>query len=496
MNDTYSNLINDDEDLGPVIEDETEETPYRPSNINQHTLLSYLAANYDVWCRAEPIVKSVYFDEEYKQVVDYLIEHSEEYKQIPSTAIIRMKTGVLLDRHADSEDERTTAWLLDEIQTFCRHRATAMEIKRASQIIQNDASREALEEIFKNLKDITEISLEKDLGIEVHRDARAILSTKQEEITKPTGYKHLDLVTGGGFPKPGLILFAGSSGIGKSVMLTNFGVQYCSKGDFVVYISLELDEKRIFQRVSSIMTDIDIRNINFQHEEVASHLEYRIGMGDGIFRIKKMKMSGTTTSHINAYLKELWIREGRKPDVLILDYLDLLSPKARIRDAGNIHIRDKYTTEETYDLLKEWDLLGITASQMVKNNSELDDFDHASVAGGTPKINTSDYVIALRRKETELWGKIQKGRYGGEGTQIPFDWNEKTLKITDGTDEVFYDKNPRRHPSYHIDQGLKTAAAQKSELNKDVRRAQGNMVLEKIKQKMSHSILEDDSDPF
>lgn len=491
MSETYQNLLEDGEDYGP--EDDIQED-YHPSNITQHTLLSYIAANSDVWARAAQIIKPEYFDEEYKAVTSYLIEHTQEYRQMPSISVVRMKTGVLLDRYADCEDERTTQWLLNEIEMFCRHRATVMEIKRAGMAIQNDASRETVAEIFQKLKEITEISLEKDLGIEVHLDARRVLSEKQEEITKPTGYRHLDKVTGGGFPRPGLILFAGASGIGKSVMLTNFGVQYCMKGDFVVYISLELDEKRIFQRVASIMTDVKIRDINVEQERVASTLEYRIGIGDGLFRIKKMKMSGTTVSHIHAYLKELEIKEGRKPDVLILDYLDLLFPRTRLRDIGNIHIRDKFTTEETYDLLKEWNLLGISASQMVKNNNELDEFDHANVAGGTPKINTSDYVIVLRRKERELWGYIQKGRYGGEGSKIPFDWDLNTLKISDGADEVFFDKNPRWNPNYQKGQAEKAAQQQKSELNKDMRRLQHDTVLDKIVRLTGRGVLDEDEE--
>lgn len=500
MEDTnyWSKLQEQDEDYTPEDDEEPApqepepETAARPANISQHTLLSYLVGNFDVWTLAEPIIKPDYFDEEYKTVVSYLVEHCAEYKQIPSPAIVRMKTGVLLDRYEDAEDPRTTQWLLDEIQTFCRHRATTLEIRRAGLAIQQDTSRATLEGIYQNLKTITEISLEKDLGVEVHRDARMILSMKEEEIIKPSGYKHLDHVTGGGLPKPGLVLFAGSSGIGKSVMLTNFGVQYCMQGDFVVYISLELDERRIFQRVSSIMTDVKIGRIYVESEKVASNLEYRMQAGDGIFRIKKMKMSGTTVSHINAYLKELYIKEGRKPDVLILDYLDLLHPRARIRDFGDIHTKDKYTSEETYDLLKEWDLLGLTASQMVKNNSEMDDFDHASVAGGTPKINTSDYVIALRRKEHELWGKIQKGRYGGEGAKIPFEWNIDTLKISDGADEVFYDANARYDPKHKEKLAEKTIMMQKDAVNKDLRQIQNDDILDRIKQKMTGSILDDD----
>ena len=452
----------------------------RPSNVTQHTLLSYITGNYDLWGLIDPIVKPEYFDDEYRHVVQLLKDHSIEYKQIPSHAIIRMKTGVMLEEYADAQDDRTVQWLLDEIQTFCRHRATEIEIKRASEAIRKDSSRTTLEQIFQNFKDITEISLEKDLGIEVHHHARGLLHEKTEEIIKPTGWKHVDMVIGKGLPCPGLVLLAGTSGLGKSVTLANFAVNYCEQGDFVVYISLELAQKRIFDRICSMMTDTAIWKIYNDPDRLADQMELRSTTGDGLLVIKKMRMSGTTVAHIHAYLKELTIKMGRPPKVLVLDYLDLLHPRTPLRDLGNIHIKDKYAAEETYALCEDWNMLGITASQMVKNNSDMDAFDHASVAGGTPKINTMDYVFALSRKEEDFQMRCLKGRYGGEGTIIPMHWNIHTLRISDTTDEVFFDKNPRFNPAFKRDQAGKTANLRKTQVNKDVRRVQNEHILERI----------------
>jgi hypothetical protein len=242
------------------------------------------------------------------------------------------------------------------------------------------------------------------------------------------------------------------------------------------------------------MSDIPIRNIYAERDKISGFMEYRLQSGDGLFYLKKMGMSGTTVSHINAYLKELRIKTGRKPTVLILDYLDLLHPRTRIRDLGNLHVKDKYAAEETYSLCEDWNMLGITASQMVKNNSEMDAFDHASVAGGTPKINTMDYVIALQRKDEELIMRILKGRYGGEGTQIPFHWNINTLRITDVVDEEFYKRNPRFDPNFKRDQAGKTSTAQILAVNKDVSRVRTESVLDKIL-KVNPDIMDGGFDP-
>lgn len=464
----YEKEFEDAEDeIADVETEAAQATP--PSNVGQHTLLSYLVGNHDAWALAEPIIKPIYFDDSYMPVVQYLIDHTNEYRQIPSIPIIRMKTGMGLDRYDDANDERTTEWLIDEIQTFCRHRATEIEIRRAGMAIQQDNSRQTLETIFQNFKSITEISLEKNLGIEVHRDAKDLLGRVREQKFVPTGYDKLDLVIGGGLPRPGMVLIPGPSGLGKSNMLANLLVNYCERGEFCVYISLELGEDRVFDRIASIMTDTPIRRIHVERDRVAGELERRLTIGDGILRIKQMKMNGTTRSHINAYLKELYMKEGIKPTVLGLDYLDLMHPSAKISDLGNIHVKDKYTSEEFYDLLTEWNMIGITPSQKVKGQNEMDEFDHANVAGGTPKINTSDYVIGIARKDEEMWAYIQKGRYGGDGCKLPFHWNMNTLKITSGDEELFYRSNPRFDPHFREREAEKTALAKQGALNKDIR---------------------------
>lgn len=462
-----------------TVEDEQTEIR-RPANITQHTLLSYIVGNMDAWSIIDPILKSEYFDDQYQVVVDLLKEHTQNYKQMPSLPIIRMKTGTMLDEYPDAKDPRTSQWLLDEVQTFCRHRATEIEIKRASEAIQKDSSRSTLELIFKNFKEITEISLEPDLGIEVHYNAKPILNEDEKEIIRPTGYKHLDRVVKG-LPCPGLVMLAGSSGLGKSVTLANFGVNYCEQGDFVVYITLELAEKRIFQRICSMMTDVPIYNIYKDKDQIGDHMEYRIESGnDGLFFVKKMSMTGTTTANIHAYLKELTMKIGRKPTVLIVDYLDLLHPRTNIRDLGNIHVKDKYVAEETYALCEDWNVLGLTASQLVKNNSEMGAFDHAKVAGGTPKMNTMDYAFEITRKDGDFFLSIMKGRYGGEGTRIPMYWNRDTLRITDTSDEEFYRVAPRFDPNFQRNEANKTSAAQIRAVNKDAQKVKTETVIDRI----------------
>lgn len=472
-----------------------DETPQQPTNIAQHTLLSYLVSNADVWALAEPIIRPEHFDSEYQPVVQYILDHTEEYKQIPDIRIIRMKTGVLLDRYTDAMDARTTQWLLDEIEKFCRHRSTLAELRRATMAVQDDPSREAVEQILQNFKMIAEISLQKDLGINVAVDARDRLQNgKEQQTTVATGYRWLDFVTGGGLPRPGLLMIPGTPGLGKSNMLTNLLCNYARQGHFCVYISLELNEQRIFERMCSIMTDTPIRQIYGKYDFVANELEKRVTtQSGGIIYVKHMKMMGTTRSHVHAYLKELYMKEGRKPDILGLDYIDLMYPMTRIRDMANINQKDRYTSQELYDLLGEWDMTGITPSQRVKDQSEYGEFDLGATAGGAPKNDIADYIIMIQRKDNKMTGYVQKGRYGGENTKLPFLWDVNTLKISDDVDSVFYELNPRFDPDFEKKQAEKTALVKRSELNRESQNVNHDRILDNIKG-MNDALINRESD--
>lgn len=459
-----------------------DEKPTEPTNFGQHTLLSYLISNEDAWALAEPIIKPEYFDTEYQPVVEYLLQHTQEYKQIPEIRIIRMKTGISLDRYADANDERTAHWLLDEIEKFCRHRAALAELRRATLAVQEDPSREAVEQILLNFKEITEINLQKNLGINVAVDARDRLQNgKEKQTTLATGYQWLDKITGGGLPRPGLLMIPGSPGLGKSNMLTNLLCNYAARGEFCVYISLELNEQRIFERMCSIMTDTPIREIYGKYNFVADELHKRIITANGgLIYVKKMKMMGTTRSNVHAYLKELFIKEGRRPDVLGLDYIDLMYPMAKLRDMSNINQKDKYTSQELYDLLEEWHMVGITPSQRVKDQADKDDFDLGGTAGGAPKNDIADYVIMIQRKENKMTGFVQKGRYGGEHSKLPFLWDVNTLKISDDDDNVFYELNPRYDPDFARKEAEKASMVKRAEVNRDSQNVTTDVVLRRI----------------
>ncbi|CAM6054962.1 unnamed protein product [Sphagnum tenellum] len=153
--------------------------------------------------------------------------------------------------------------------------------------------------------------------------------------------------------------------------------------------------------------------------------------------IKKMPEGGTTVNTLRAYMKELQIKTGLKPDALVIDYLDLMySTNPRI-DPSDQFIKDKYVSEEIRGLMHETNTIGATASQLNRSSFDAERYDHSHIAGGISKINTADNVFGIvssfSMKEKGIY-KLQflKTRSSSAvGQEIELGYDSKSMRITD-----------------------------------------------------------------
>lgn len=153
-----------------------------------------------------------------------------------------------------------------------------------------------------------------------------------------------------------------NSGAGKSLFLANLGVNFALAGLNVVYLTLELSEALVSMRIDSMLTGISTRNIFKDLDDVEMKVKI-IGKKSGLLQVKYMP-SGKTSNDVRAYLKEFEIKTGKKVDVLLVDYLDLLMPIGKKISAENLFIKDKYVSEELRNLAMEKQCVFVTAAQL------------------------------------------------------------------------------------------------------------------------------------
>jgi hypothetical protein len=152
--------------------------------------------------------------------------------------------------------------------------------------------------------------------------------------------------------------------------------------------------------------------------------------------------SGKTANDVRSYIKEYEIKTGKKVDVLLIDYLDLLMPASTKVSAENLFIKDKYVSEELRNLAMELNTVFVTAAQLNRGAVEEIEFDHSHISGGLSKIQTADNVFgiftsrAMRERGRYQLQLMKTRNSSGVGQKIDLGFNLDTLRIEDlGEDE-------------------------------------------------------------
>jgi len=217
--------------------------------------------------------------------------------------------------------------------------------------------------------------------------------------------------------------------------LANLGVNWALMGLNVVYLTFELSEGLVSMRLDSMTTGIGTRDIFKSIDDVELKVKM-LEKRSGNMQVKYMP-SGKNANDIRAYLKEYQVKMGTKPDVLLIDYLDLMMPLSVKVSPSDLFVKDKYVSEELRNLAMETQCITVTASQLNRSAVEEIEFDHSHISGGLSKIQTADNVIGIFTSRAMK----ERGRYqiqfmktrssSGVGQKVDLEFNLDTLRITD-----------------------------------------------------------------
>lgn len=413
-------------------------------------LLEYTMSSGDLFSKVLPILKPEYFTPPLNRVVEFVLTYHEKYKACPSTQIIHAETGITLEIREGSKEE--LQYVSEEIEGHIKREAMRIAILEGADIVNKASSSDydfgAVETAVKNA---LMISLDTDLGINQLMDDVALRHEMMQLNTdsRTIGWKSMDDLLEG-VRRGELGIFAGSSGTGKSVVLANVAVNMARSGMDVLLITIELNQDLVSKRMDAILTGTPIKTVYDESDSIQEeyqHLEKKYGR----LQIKKLRNSANAND-IRSFINEYTLSSGKPPDVLCLDYLDLLSHVGQAEGRFDI---DKLITEQLRDVMVEYNLYGFTASQLNRSAVDQKEKTQANIAGGKSKIDTCDFALAIVRDQEHFdRGVVQfqvlKLR-NAEGGKPPIElyWNRSNLRITDeSTDSskkkaVGNDKNAR-----------------------------------------------------
>ena len=397
----------------------------------QKLYLELMMADAETFVRCQGIFDHSLFDRKLQDTAEFINEYAKNYNVLPDFDMVNATCRIDLKRPEEMKDGHLD-WLMDEFESFTRHKALERAILTSADLLEkhNYGEVEAL------IKEAVQIGLARDMGTDYFLDPRArLMGLKDKNGQVSTGWPSMDRRLFGGFNRGELNIFAGGSGAGKSLFLANLGVNFALAGLNVVYLTLELSEALVSMRIDSMITGVSTREIFKDLDNVEMKVKM-VGKKAGMLQVKYMP-SGKTTNDIRAYLKEYEIKCGKKVDVLLVDYLDLLMPIGKKISAENLFVKDKYVSEELRNLAMEKQCVFVTAAQLNRGAVEEVEFDHSHISGGLSKIQTADNVIGIftsraMRERGRYQLQLMKTRSSsGVGMKIDLEFNIETLKISD-----------------------------------------------------------------
>lgn len=405
----------------------------------QEMLVSLWVANPVLFTKTTTIIKPEYFDPKLRKAIIFIKEYHKEYNGIPSNSIIEHETGVKL-KNVKALESDMVKYTQDQIQTFCRQSSLRnIILEKSPDLIMNEDYGQ-LEHL---VREAVSIQVDSNIGISFFDNIELRQEETENSIRYSLGYPNIDKHMDGGVARGEMLLVLAISGGGKSVSILNFALNMIKQrglnGKFLnaLYVSLELSEPMIDKRAQMIVSKKGSIELQ-RHPEAAQAAVNALADQTGELLIKKVRL-GSTANDLRALIKEIEVQKGWIPDIIVLDYLDKMFPIQKV-STENIGTRDKFITEEFYDLLGEFNMIGLTASQLVKSAATVEVYDQSHQAGGAEKIRSSDWTLAIHltdamRAAGQIGFQFLKTRSsGGVGSIANVGWDAKSLRIFNTTE--------------------------------------------------------------
>jgi len=398
----------------------------------ERTTLSNLVSNEEYCRKVLPFIKSDYFDVKEERVVFEEIESFvDKYKRMPTKTSLEIeiesRKDLTQDQHTkiveiiqtlDSTDV-DMEWLVDTTEKFCKDKAIYNAIVEGISIIDGKDKNRGADAIPSILTDALAVSFDNAVGHDYFDDAdkRFDFYHRVEERV-PFDLEFFNTITKGGLPNKTLNIALAGTGVGKSLFMCHMAASCISQGKNVLYITLEMAEERIAERIDANLMNVSMEDL---HDLPKNMFEDKITKlmkkTEGKLIIKEYPTASAHSAHFRGLIKELAIKKSFKPDIIFIDYLNICA-SSRLKGAANVNSYTyiKSIAEELRGLAVETDVPIMSATQTTRSGFTSSDLglEDTSESFGLPA--TADFMFALiSNEEMEALNQIAvkqlKNRY-------------------------------------------------------------------------------------
>ena len=373
----------------------------------QQTIIRNLLSNEEYLRKVIPFLKKEYFEAEYKNVFNEIVSFVSKYNKLPTkeTLTLDMTNNGSFDPAAELVDLVFTPekvndeWLIDNTEKWCQDRAIYLAIMESINIIDGkhqSLTKQALPEI---LSDALGVCFDTNVGhdyIDNSDDRFEFYHTIEDRL--PFDLENFNAITKGGLPNKTLNVALAGTGVGKSLFMCHVGAGALMQGKNVLYITMDMSEERIAERIDANLMDLPIQQLESLPKNVFDSKIEKIGKGSiGKLIVKEYPTGAAHTGHFRALLNELKLKKNFKPDIIYLDYLNICA-SSRIKSLGgsiNTYSYVKSIAEELRGLAVEFNLPIVSATQTTRSGYGNTDvgLEDTSESFGLPA--TADLMFAL-----------------------------------------------------------------------------------------------------
>ena len=403
------------------------------SNQLQTTILQKIV-NDEKFCRKVlPFIKTEYFDSAHKCVYRLVLDFITKYNKLPTRAALDIDfqnkaetsedlypKAVSVLESLDQNPQVEETWLLENTEKWCKDRAVFLAIMESIEIIdgkKKDLSKDAIPDI---LHKALGINFDNSVGHDYLQDFEKRYDFYHRvEDRLPFDLELFNTITKGGVPRKTLNIALAGTGVGKSLFMCHVAASALAQGKNVLYITLEMSEERIAERIDANLMNIQIDQLPSLSKGMFSDKVTRIaGTTVGKLIIKEYPTASAHTGHFRALLNELKLKKDVVPDVIFVDYLNICA-SSRMKGRGgsiNTYSLIKAIAEELRGLAVEFNVPIFSATQTTRSGFSNTDLELTDTSESFGLPATADFMFALiTTEELEKLGQMMvkqlKNRY-------------------------------------------------------------------------------------
>ena len=393
------------------------------TNQIQTHILNHLINDEDYCRRVIPFLKKDYFEGTHKVVFDLIVDFVAKHNKIPSGKVLELELkkvnaadDVLTQSNALINEIKTKSdldidYLINESEKWCRDRAIYNAIMESIQIIDGKGKNKGEGAIPEILSNALGVNFDPNIGhdyIDNSSDRFDFYNTTETRI--PWDLDYFNKITKGGLPNKTLNIAMAGTGVGKSLFMCHCAAANLEIGKNVLYITMEMAEERIAERIDANLMDYPIQQLNTLPKNVFDSKIQNIAKASiGKLIVKEYPTGAAHTGHFRALLNELKLKKNFMPDIIYIDYLNICA-SSRVRGIGgsiNTYSYVKSIAEELRGLAVEFNVPIVSATQTTRSGYSNTDvgLEDTSESFGLPA--TADLMFALiSTEELEDLGQI------------------------------------------------------------------------------------------